>query len=281
MLDIARKELEEAAIDFYNMTKIKIVLYSDNKEVLYTYPETMCELCTTLRSAPEINNKCIECDNLGLEKSTEQKGLYIYKCHMGLTEATVPIYENSVTIGYLMLGQVIDRKNTDEALHLIKNACSKYGFDEESIEKQFGKVKIASAKMIKSAANIMSMCACYLYTNKIIKNRMDILAYQLKDYIDGHLSTDLSVKSLCSVFYISKSKLYYMAKTSLGMGVSDYIRTKRLELAKRMLSETNYPLFQIAHETGIDDANYFSRIFRQEFGMTPKEYRKVSGKVKN
>lgn len=273
MLDIAKKELEEAAIDFYNMTKIKIVLYSDNKEVLYTYPKTMCELCTTLRSVPEINSKCIECDNFGLEKSTEQKGLHIYKCHMGLTEAVVPIYENSVIIGYMMLGQVIDRKNTDEALRLISEACNKYGFDEETIKQQFGKVKNASAKMIQSAANIMSMCACYLYTNKIIKNRTDILAYQLKDYIDTHLNGDLSVKTLCSIFYVSKSKLYYMAKMSLEMGVSDYIRIKRLELAKKLLSETNIPLFQIAEETGIKDANYFSRIFRQSFGITPKEYR--------
>ncbi len=278
MLDIAKKELEEAAIDFYNMTKIKIVLYSDNKEVLYTYPKTMCELCTTLRSVPEINSKCIGCDNFGLEKSTEQKGLYIYKCHMGLTEAVVPIYENSVIIGYMMLGQVMDRKNADEALMLITNACNEYGFDIELLKQQLGKVKIASAKMIQSAANIMSMCACYLYTNKIIKNRTDILAYQLKDYIDTHLNGDLSVKTLCSIFYVSKSKLYYIAKMSLEMGVSDYIRIKRLELAKKLLLETNSPLFQIAEETGIKDANYFSRIFRQSFGVTPKEYRKNNAK---
>ena len=137
------------------------------------------------------------------------------------------------------------------------------------------KIKTVKTEAIQSAANIMSMCACYLYTNKIIKNRSDILGYQLKDYIDTHLDRNLTVETLCKTFYISKTKLFYLAKNSLGCGVSDYIRKKRIEEAKKALSDTKKSISQIAEETGFYDANYFSRIFHREVGITPREYRKL------
>lgn len=274
MLDIAKKELEKAAFDFYNMTKIMIVLYSDDKKVLYSYPDRMTDLCATLRLNEEINKKCLECDHYGFKNCEKTKSAYIYTCHAGLTEAVVPIYENSVIIGYMMLGQVLDKKNRETAEKKITDLCKKYGWNTDEYLAKLGKIKPIKTNAIQSAANIMSMCACYLYTNKIIKNRSDILGYQLKDYVDTHLDSDLSVESLCRIFYISKTKLYYLAKNILNMGISDYIRTKRIDEAKRLLTDTKKPIYQICEETGFSDANYFSRIFKSMVGMTPKEYRK-------
>lgn len=275
MLDIARKELEKAAFDFYNMTKIIIVLFSDDKKVLYSYPDKMSPLCAKLRTNPLLEKKCIECDHFGFENCEKTKCAYIYRCHAGLTEAVVPIYENSVIIGYMMLGQVLDKKNRDFAQSAIVEICEKYDFEKSDMLSMLGKVKSIKTEAIQSAANIMSMCACYLYTNKIIKNRSDILGYQLKDYIDTHLDRDLSVENLCKIFYISKTKLYYISKNTMGTGISDYIRNRRIEKAKKALLDTKKPISQIAEETGFYDANYFSRIFKSSLGMTPKEYRKT------
>ena len=234
----------------------------------------MSDLCTCLRTNAEINNKCIECDHYGFKQCEITKNTYIYTCHAGLTEAVVPIYENNVIIGYMMLGQVLDKNNRQEAEIKITEICKKYNFDVDEMLSKFAKVKSISSKAIQSAANIMSMCACYLYTNKIIKNKTDILAYQLKEYVDTHLSDNLSVNKLCNTFYISKTKLYYLSKKIFYMGISDYIRAKRIDEAKKLLTETKKPLYQIAEETGLGDANYFSRIFKSSVGITPKEYRK-------
>lgn len=274
MLEIAIKELEKAAFDFYNMTKIKIVLFSDENSVLYSYPDTMAPLCEEIRKNKELEKKCFECDKMGFKNCHITKSAYIYNCHAGLTEAVVPIYENSVIIGHMMLGQVLDKKNEEKATELINNICTDYGYDRDMMMKKLSKTRKISSEAIQSAANIMSMCACYLYTNKIIKNKTDILAYQLKDYIDNHLSEDLSVKNLCRIFYISKTKLYYLSKNAFNCGVSDYIRLKRIDEAKRLLTETKMPVSHIAEETGIGDANYFSRIFKTDTGMSPGTYRK-------
>ena len=273
MLDIAKKELEKAAFDFYNMTKIMVVLFSDDKKVLYSYPSKMSPFCAKLRTNEALGKKCMECDHFGFENCETTKTTYIYRCHAGLTEAVVPIYENSVIIGYMMLGQVLDKKNRAFAENALTEICKKYDFDKQEMFAMLNKIKSVKTEAIQSAANIMSMCACYLYTNKIIKNRSDILCYQLKDYVDTHLDLDLSVESLCKTFYISKTKLYYLAKNTFGAGISDYVRTKRIEEAKKALSDTKKPVSQIAEETGFYDANYFSRIFKSYVGVTPREYR--------
>ncbi|MBQ8525882.1 MAG: PocR ligand-binding domain-containing protein [Clostridia bacterium] len=282
MLDIVRKELESVAIDFYNTTKIKIVLYGEaGRKPLYSYPDDMCSLCKTLRGNKEVTEKCFECDHIGFENCRKVKGVYIYKCHAGLTEAMAPICENSVIIGYIMLGQILDKKDVEYARERVTEISLKYGYNVDEMLSKLSKVKCTTTEAIQSAANIMSMCACYLYTNKIIKNKTDILSYQLKDYVDTHLSDDLSVKTLCNVFYISKTKLYYLAKDAFNIGISDYIRNKRLEEAKKLLTETKKPLYQIAEETGLGDANYFSRNFKSSVGISPKEYRKNSNSEKH
>ena len=68
----------------------------------------------------------------------------------------------------------------------------------------------------------------------------------------------------------------------IGMSCLDYIQALRLNKAKELLWETSKSVTEIALETGYGTPQYFSRIFRQEIGMTPSEYRsswkeKVSG----
>jgi two-component system response regulator YesN len=58
------------------------------------------------------------------------------------------------------------------------------------------------------------------------------------------------------------------------MGVSDYIRERRIEKAKRLLKSTQKPVAQIAAEVGFQDANFFTRSFKKAVGLLPKEYRK-------
>jgi len=57
------------------------------------------------------------------------------------------------------------------------------------------------------------------------------------------------------------------------MGISDYIQEQRMKKAKKLLHETNNMISAIAASVGYADANYFTRAFKRETGMTPKKYR--------
>lgn len=134
--------------------------------------------------------------------------------------------------------------------------------------------KSVTTDFIDSASSMLSMCACYLYYNKIIKKKSDIMVYQLQSYVDANFRENITVSTLCRKFFISKSKLYSLSKSAFGMGVSDYIRHKRLEEAKKLLKDTDKSVNAIAENIGFLDTNYFIRIFKKDVGITPNKYRK-------
>ena len=276
MLEIAMAELAKASVDFYNMTGIKIVLYDENRNVLYSYPAGMCSFCDKVRTVGELSAKCISCDNVGFDVCEKTHKPYIYKCHLGLAEAIAPICENDIIIGYMMLGQILCEQDIQVAEMMSERTAKKYGFDKAEFLRFLSDVKIVSDDFINSAVNMMSMCACYLYCNKIIKNKTDVLSVQIEKYIENHICEELSLEELCRKLYLSRSRLYAISKSSFGMGISDYIRSKRIELAKKMLQTDEKPVNVIAAEAGFSDANYFTRAFKKETGLTPGEYRKRS-----
>lgn len=276
MLDIAMDDLKKAAMDFYAIANIKIVLYDEDRRILYSYPDGMCRFCEIIRSQPQLTKKCLECDNIGFDTCAKTRLPHIYRCHMNLTEAIAPISENGVIIGYMMLGQVLIDTDFDAVRERVLHISDKYELKTEELLREMSNLRLASDSSIRSAVSMMSMCACYLYVNKIIRNRSDILSYQLKDYIDSHLSDELSVSKICSHFYLSKSKLYNLSVKTLGIGISDYIRSKRIDEAKKRLTGSSKSISQIADEVGFKDSNYFIRVFKAREGITPNKYRQIN-----
>lgn len=274
MIEFAAEELKKAAVEFYTVTNIKIVLYDENRKVLFSYPYDMCPVCTEVRTSPVLAKHCFNCDKIGFETCAETKKPYIYKCHMNLTEAIAPICENGILIGYMMIGQVLKDSDCRDAERKILESAEKYGLNTHNLLLALKNMRPVSDAFIQAAVSMMSMCASYLYFNKIIRNNPDILIYQIKNYIESHLKEDLSVPVLCRRFYLSKSKLYALSNAAFHMGISDYIRQLRITEAKKLLAETKNSITQIAEETGFKDANYFIRTFKKLENRTPGQFRK-------
>ena len=57
------------------------------------------------------------------------------------------------------------------------------------------------------------------------------------------------------------------------MGISDYIRNRRLEAAEELLRKGTMPIGRAAEEVGLSDANYFTKLIRKRTGMTPGQLR--------
>ncbi|MFD1904020.1 helix-turn-helix transcriptional regulator [Paenibacillus rhizoplanae] len=86
---------------------------------------------------------------------------------------------------------------------------------------------------------------------------------KIDGYITEHIQEPLSVPVLCKAFSISKSHLYKLSEQNFGMGIAEYIRSLRIQMAKRLLGDTDSPIYEIAEQVGIPDYNYFTKAFKK------------------
>ena len=91
-------------------------------------------------------------------------------------------------------------------------------------------------------------------------------------YINQHLAEDLSIDTLAAHTYTSKFYLMRKFKADTGYALHQYIRSKRLLMARDML-RSDLPIAQIAGDVGFADYSTFSRAFREMFQCSPREYR--------
>ena len=92
-------------------------------------------------------------------------------------------------------------------------------------------------------------------------------------HIQEHLSGDLSLTALSEMVYLNPSYLSRRFKEVTGMNLKDTILKFRMEESCRLLSGTTNRIKNIAAQVGFESAAHFSRIFKQETGLTPQEYR--------
>jgi AraC-like DNA-binding protein len=80
----------------------------------------------------------------------------------------------------------------------------------------------------------------------------------------------------CYALRMSRSHIHRKLVEEVGLSISDFIKHIRLEKAKELLIQTNYPIYEIANKVGYSDANYFSRSFSKIYGVSPTVCRQAS-----
>jgi signal transduction histidine kinase/DNA-binding response OmpR family regulator len=92
--------------------------------------------------------------------------------------------------------------------------------------------------------------------------------------VESNLSNDqFSVEDICKQIGISRVQLYRKVKALLDCNVNDYILNVRLQKAKHYLAQGELSVAEIAYKVGFASPGYFSTVFKNKFGATPKEFK--------
>jgi signal transduction histidine kinase/DNA-binding response OmpR family regulator len=83
------------------------------------------------------------------------------------------------------------------------------------------------------------------------------------------------VNDICMQLGLSRIQLYRKVKAMLGYSVNDYINTVRLKKAKHLLTSSEHTISEIAHLVGYSSPAYFSTAFKNQFGVTPSEFKQT------
>ncbi len=93
----------------------------------------------------------------------------------------------------------------------------------------------------------------------------------IKDNISNPL---LDVSFLVEKLHMSRTALFMKANHLLGLSAARYIKQIKIETAKEQLIKTDKQINEIAYYLGFNDCQYFKTVFKQETGMTPKQFKK-------
>jgi len=94
----------------------------------------------------------------------------------------------------------------------------------------------------------------------------------MQNIIDNLPNPDYSVGDLASCINLSHSQLHRKMVALTGQPVNQFIRTIRLHRAAELLANKTATVTEIAFDVGFNNLSYFSKCFREQFGVLPSEY---------
>lgn len=110
-------------------------------------------------------------------------------------------------------------------------------------------------------------------------NSTNVMMEKAKSYIEkNYMKSDLSVDDLCNHLNISATYFSVMFKKEIGMSYISYLTKVRLEHAVDLLNSTEDKSYMIAEKVGYTEPNYFSYVFKKQYGVSPSKYRMNKGK---
>lgn len=131
-----------------------------------------------------------------------------------------------------------------------------------------GQLKLILAKLLKQCDNEL-----FQSTKPYDLNSSDLRKVkQISDYIDQNYALPHTLKDLTEKFKISPSKLQKGFKILFNRTVSNYIKNLRVEIAEEMIKSRECTISEIVYEIGFTSRSYFSKIFKDKYHCSPKDY---------
>lgn len=101
----------------------------------------------------------------------------------------------------------------------------------------------------------------------------EVFLQRALEIVQENISNDnFSADEFADKMALSRVHLYRKLKSLTGQSVSDFVKTIRLKVAADLLKNQRISVKETSYQVGFNDPKYFSKCFRQHFGMKPKEY---------
>lgn len=133
----------------------------------------------------------------------------------------------------------------------------------------------------RNAAVYLALNDLLLYMNRIIYERehpvvsgSGDLMQEITLFIDEHLTEDLSLDVLADHVCLSKYYIAHYFKDNLGISIHQYITKKRLQSCSEAIAAGS-DITRTFDEYGFRDYSSFYRMFRKEYGMSPREFQEA------
>lgn len=121
---------------------------------------------------------------------------------------------------------------------------------------------------------VASICREYSHI-KTVKGKSLLRVSEVISKLEQDFNKNWTLQELSKIACMSENNLLLVFKEATGMSPIAYGISIKIKMAAMLLKSTSLNITQIALQCGFNDSNYFSRLFKKEFNLTPKNYRKT------
>ena len=161
---------------------------------------------------------------------------------------------------------------TDEAFVYARIDESVQG-NVETVFQEAAQSEEADRDLILFASTVKLLGYLERYSLESVPRAAGLMSLAI-EYINSNLLRELSIDGICAAIHISKYYFCHRFKEEIGMTVMEYVLKTRLVMAKELLRKEKISVTEVAARCGFSGPSYFSRVFKEDTGMTPLAYRK-------
>ena len=185
---------------------------------------------------------------------------FCYNCHAAVYEYIYPIFKGEAAVGFIAVSDY--RHNSVEKDNILNYDLWK------SVLKQ--KIPIELCETVIPPLCIMLEKMMEMCLQEFCSEYNLVLNY-LNEY-----HSNITLSELAKNMSRSKSHISHLFKKENGMTIRAYCNKLKLEDARKLLISTDLPITAIALDVGFNDTSYFIHLFKNQFGVSPLQYRKLS-----
>lgn len=108
------------------------------------------------------------------------------------------------------------------------------------------------------------------------KERAQVLSFMATEYSNS----ELNLESMVTKLGVSRTKINDILKSEMGYTFTTYLNKLRLAEAARLIAEKDVSVSEIAYLVGYNNVSYFNKLFKEEYGCTPKVFKNLCGSKK-
>ncbi|MFA6290793.1 MAG: helix-turn-helix domain-containing protein, partial [Victivallales bacterium] len=186
---------------------------------------------------------------------------HIYRCHEGLLEGIVPLYNrNNTYLGAIVFGQLRE--------------CGKPAPVNISVrlKKLYAALPEFTKKQLGDIGDLLKYLSEYIIENELIKYQNKPWAEKIEAYVNNHFTEKITLKMLGGIVDRSATFISHHFEEEFGMSPKRYLLRKKMEAAMKMLKEGE-SVYNTAHNLAFYDEFHFSRSFKAYWGNPPKRFK--------
>ncbi|MBQ9802615.1 MAG: helix-turn-helix domain-containing protein [Clostridia bacterium] len=270
------KRTEKLLQTFYHISGMRVALYDKHLHCVAWAGPTAYSYCNAVHTSAEGFNRCFASDEAAFRAVAKSGKTHTFTCPFGLFEAVAPVKTNGQLSGYLFIGEAIVKDAAGRERALREGLC----FAGESCDRQkLGRLIDALATHTEEAlggfAKTLELFADQLGKSEVLSEKSPALADTVRDYLDRHFATRITLLELALHFHCSTVTLTEHFRRAFGTSIMRYVCDLRLAAAADLLRTTDLPVGEVASACGFENPEHFSKMFKRAKCLSPAHWRKA------